>query len=180
IGVIFASVVVITFAGTTMDTGIRLQRYIIQEIGDIFGVRRLTRNITLTTTIGVLIPLGLALYPGGGEAGGFVFGSLWRLFGTTNQLTAGLALSVVAIWVFTRNRNPIAQIIPLVFLLAMTTYALFLQLGQFYNEGAWLLLILDAIIFVIAVWMIAEALVAFNRARSERSQEVTSRGGDSE
>ncbi len=177
-GVIFASVVVITFAGTTMDTGIRLQRYIIQEIGEIIGARRLTRNITLTTTIGVLIPLGLALYPGGGQAGGFVFGSLWRLFGTTNQLTAGLALTVVAIWVFTRNRNPIAQIVPLVFLLAMTTYALFLQLGQFYNEGAWLLLVVDAIIFVLALWMITEALIAFNRVRGERDQEVAPREGD--
>ncbi len=179
-GIIFAAVVVITFAGTTMDTGVRLQRYIIQEIGEIIRVRALTRNITLTTTIGVLIPLGLALYPGGGQGGdaGFVFGYLWRLFGTTNQLTAGLALTVVAIWVFTRNRNPIAQLVPLVFLLAMTTYALFLQLGQFYSEGSWLLLVVDAIIFVLSVWLIVEAIVAFNRARGERGREVANRGGD--
>jgi carbon starvation protein len=180
-GVIFAAVVVITFAGTTMDTGIRLQRYIIQEIGEIARIRPLTRNVTLTTTIGVLIPLGLALYPGGERGGeqGFVFGYLWRLFGTTNQLTAGLALTVVAIWVFTRNRNPIVQIVPLVFLLAMTTYALFLQLGQFYSEGSWLLLVVDAIIFVLSVWLIVEAIIAFNRARGERGQEVANREGDS-
>ncbi len=170
-GVIFAAVVVITFAGTTMDTGIRLQRYIIQEIGEIVNVRPLTRNITLTTTVGVLIPMGLALYPGGGgEPGSFAFGSLWRLFGTTNQLTAGLALTVVAVWVFTRNRNPLAQIVPLTFLLAMTTYALFLQLGQFFNEGEWLLLVVDAIIFILAVWLIIEAIAAFNRARGVRGR----------
>ncbi|MDP8925499.1 MAG: carbon starvation protein A [Actinomycetota bacterium] len=181
IGVIFASVVVITFAGTTMDTGIRLQRYIIQEIGEITGTRRLTRNITLTTTIGVGIPLGLALYPGpeGGPAGAFVFGSLWRLFGTTNQLTAGLALTVVAIWVLTRNRNPLAQIVPLVFLVAMTTYALFLQLGEFYNEGAFLLVVIDAIILILAVWMIVEAVATFIRIRRERSEAPgTTRGGE--
>ncbi|MDP8939714.1 MAG: carbon starvation protein A [Actinomycetota bacterium] len=186
-GVIFAAVVVITFAGTTMDTGIRLQRYIIQEIGEITNIRPLTRNITLTTTIGVLIPLGLALYPGGDRGGeaGFVFGYLWRLFGTTNQLTAGLALTVVAIYVFTRNRNPIVQIVPLVFLLAMTTYALFLQLGQFYSEGSWLLLVIDAIIFILSLWLIIEAIVAFNRARGQRGQEGSaqegaSQGGDEE
>ncbi|HSK99893.1 MAG TPA: carbon starvation protein A [Rubrobacteraceae bacterium] len=167
-GTIFAAVVVITFAGTTMDTGIRLQRYIIQEIGEIVRVGSLTRNITLTTTIGVLIPLGLALFPGGGETGGFVFGNLWRLFGTTNQLTAGLALAIVAVWVFTRGRNPIAQIVPLVFLLAMTTWALFLQLGTFYQEGSWLLTILDAIIFVLALWLIIEAIGAFRRAQQQR------------
>ncbi|CAN5588644.1 carbon starvation protein A [soil metagenome] len=172
-GVIFAAVVVITFAGTTMDTGIRLQRYIIQEIGEIAGIRPLTRNITLTTTIGVLIPLGLALYPGGGRGGesGFAFGYLWQLFGTTNQLTAGLALTVIAVWVFTRNRNPLAQIVPLVFLLAMTTYALFIQLGQFYAAGDWLLLVVDAIIFVLAVWLIIEAVIAFNRARGQRDRQ---------
>ena len=172
LGVIFAAVVVITFAGTTMDTGIRLQRYIIQEIGEIAGIRPLTRNITLTTTIGVLVPLGLALYPGGNRGGesGFAFGYLWQLFGTTNQLTAGLALTVIAVWVFTRNRNPIAQIVPLVFLLSMTTFALFIQLGQFYAAGDWLLLVVDAIIFILAVWLIIEAIIAFNRARSQRDR----------
>ncbi|MDP8949826.1 MAG: carbon starvation protein A, partial [Actinomycetota bacterium] len=165
----FAAVVVVSFAATTMDTGVRLQRYIIQEIGEIAHIRPVTRNLALVTTIAVLVPLGLALYPSkaGGESG-FAFGYLWRLFGTTNQLTAGLALSVVAVWVFTRNRNPLAQIVPLTFLLAMTTWALFIQLGQFFSDGAWLLLVLDAIIFVLAIWLIIEAIGAFRRAQSER------------
>jgi carbon starvation protein len=171
LGTVFAAVVVITFAGTTMDTGIRLQRYIIQEIGEIVGARALVRNLTLVTSVAVAIPLALALYPGsGGEAGEFAFGELWRLFGTTNQLTAGLALSVIAIWVFTRNRNPIAQIVPLVFLLAMTTWALFIQLGEFWAEGEWLLVVVDAIIFVLALWLIIEAAAALNRARGQRNQ----------
>jgi carbon starvation protein len=179
----FAAVVVVSFAATTMDTGVRLQRYIIQEIGEIARIRPLTRNLTVATTLAVLIPLGLALYPGraGGEAG-FAFGYLWRLFGTTNQLTAGLALSVIAVWVFTRNRNPIAQIVPLTFLLAMTTWALFIQLGQFFGDGEWLLLILDAIIFVLALWLIVEAIIAFRRAQGERgiqtSEGSSSPGGD--
>ena len=176
---IFAAVVVITFAGTTMDTGIRLQRYIIQEIGEIARVRFLTRNLTLTTTVAVLIPLGLALFPGGGgEVGEFAFGRLWRLFGTTNQLTAGLALTIIAIWVFTRNRNPIFQLVPLIFLLFMTTYALFIQLGEFFGEGDWLLLVLDGIIFVLALWLIIEAIGAFMRARGERGTQTSEASGD--
>jgi carbon starvation protein len=166
---IFAAVVVITFAGTTMDTGIRLQRYVIQEIGETVRVRALTRNLTLVTTVAVLIPLGLALFPGGGgEVGEFAFGRLWRLFGTTNQLTAGLALTVIAVWIFSRNRNPLVQIVPLTFLLSMTTWALFIQLGEFFREGDWLLLVVDAIIFVLALWLIIEAIGAFRGARGER------------
>jgi carbon starvation protein len=153
-----------------MDTGVRLQRYIIQEIAEIANIRPLARNLTLAATLAVLLPLGLALYPSNaGGASGFAFGYLWRLFGTTNQLTAGLALAVVAVWVFTRNRNPLAQIVPLTFLLAMTTWALFIQLGEFFRGGDYLLTVVDAIIFVLALWLIIEAIVAFRKAQSERA-----------
>lgn len=164
LGAIFAAVVVITFAGTTMDTGVRLQRYILQEIGELAGFRGAARRINLLTTLAVAIPLALALVPGG-EGKGFAFGRLWTLFGTTNQLTAGLALAVIGVWVATRGRNPLAALVPLVFLLAMTTWALFLNLGTFYAESDWLLLSMDLAIFVLTLWLIVEALAAFNRSR---------------
>ncbi|AHY47667.1 Carbon starvation protein predicted membrane protein [Rubrobacter radiotolerans] len=169
VGATFAAVVVITFAGTTLDTAVRLQRYVVQEIGEITGVRTLSRNMTLAATIAVLLSAGLALFPygGGGEAG-FAFGVLWQLFGTTNQLTAGLALAVIAVWVLASGRNPLAAIIPLVFLLTMTSWALLINLGNFFRDGAWLLLVLDIIIFVLAVWLIVEAVAAMNRVRRER------------
>ncbi|MQA26853.1 MAG: carbon starvation protein A, partial [Micromonosporaceae bacterium] len=69
LAVIFAAIVVVSFAATTMDTGVRLQRYIVQEIGEITRVRVVARNLTLATTIAVLIPMGMALIPGGGDAG---------------------------------------------------------------------------------------------------------------
>ena len=174
----FAAVVVVSFAATTMDTGVRLQRYIIQEIAEVARIRPLARNITIGTGIAVLVPMGLALYPSdaGGESG-FAFGYLWRLFGTTNQLTAGLALAVVAVWVFTKGRNPLAQIIPLVFLLSMTVWALFIQIGEFYAGGDWLLTIVDALIFVLALWLIVEAIGAFRRAREDRTSGRTAGEG---
>jgi len=175
----FAAVVVVSFAATTMDTGVRLQRYIIQEIGEIARIRPVTRNLTIATTLAVLFPLGLALYPSdaGGESG-FAFGYLWRLFGTTNQLTAGLVLAVVAVWVFTRNRNPLAQIVPLVFLLTMTTWALVIQLGDFFRAGDWLLVAIDSVIFVLALWLIVEAIGAFMRARGERGTQTDEASGN--
>ncbi len=164
LGAVFAAVVVITFAGTTMDTGVRLQRYILQEISELAGLKKLSTRINLMTTIGVLIPLGLALVPGG-DGRGFAFGRLWTLFGTTNQLTAGLALSVIGVWLIARNRNPLAALIPLVFLLTMTTWALLINLVDFFQTGDWLLLAMDAAIFVLAAWLIVEAFTAFNRER---------------
>ncbi|MGY1725016.1 carbon starvation CstA family protein [Blastococcus sp. SYSU DS0533] len=175
IATIFAAVVVISFAATTMDTGVRLQRYVVQEIGELIGARVLSRNLTVATTIAVLIPLGMALLPGGGEAG-YTFGVLWQLFGTTNQLTAGLALSVIAVWITRRGRNPLAALVPLVFLLAMTTWALIVNLRNFVRDEQWVLAPLDALIFVLAVWLIVEAVIALLAARRERPATVDAGG----
>ncbi|MFW6009781.1 MAG: carbon starvation protein A [Actinomycetota bacterium] len=185
-GTIFAAVVVISFAATTMDTGVRLQRYIIQEIGELVGTRssgesrggagvgfqRATRNLTTVTAIAVVVPLALALAPGGGEQG-YAFGRLWTLFGTTNQLTAGLALSVIAVYVTRTGRNPLAQLVPLVFLLVMTTWALLQNLSDFITEGDWVLAPLDAIILGLAVWLIVEAFLSMRRAQASRAEQPT-------
>lgn len=167
LAVIFAAVVVISFAATTMDTGVRLQRYVVQEISEIAGFKPLARNLTFAGIIAVVVPMAMALLPGGGEAG-YTFGVLWQLFGTTNQLTAGLALAVVAVWVTRRGRNPIAVLIPLVFLLVMTSWALIVNLIKFIQAGEWVLAPLDLIIFVLAMWLIAEAAAALRRAFTAR------------
>jgi carbon starvation protein len=163
LAVIFAAVVVISFAATTMDTGVRLQRYIVQEIAEIAGWTKLARNLTLASIIAVVVPLAMALLPGGGEAG-YTFGVLWQLFGTTNQLTAGLALAVVAVWVTHNRRNPISVLIPLVFLLVMTSWALIVNLKNFVEADQWVLAPLDLIIFVLAVWLVVEAALALRRS----------------
>jgi carbon starvation protein len=183
IAVIFAAVVVISFAATTMDTGVRLQRYIVQEIAEIVGWHRLARNLTLAGLVAVAVPLSMALIPGG-EAGGdagYTFGVLWRLFGTTNQLTAGLALTVIAVWVLRMKRNPIPAVVPLVFLLAMTTWALVIQLREFMQAEHWseqLLAPLDGIILVLAIWLIVEAALALRGGGRTTYDEMGSPTGE--
>ena len=168
IGVIFAVVVVVSFAATTMDTGVRLQRYIVQEIAEIVQFTPLVRNVTAATVVATVVPLGLALIPGD-----FAFGTLWQLFGTTNQLTAGLALAVIAVWVTKSNRNPLAVLVPLVFLLVMTSWALIYNLVQFLQSDAaidrYFLAPLDFAIFALAIWLIVEAGLALRRAYTDRT-----------
>ncbi|MCP2330255.1 carbon starvation CstA family protein [Actinoalloteichus caeruleus] len=163
VGVVFAAVVVISFAATTMDTGVRLQRYIVQEIAEIVRFRPLARSLTWSSLVAVVVPLALALAPGD-----LAFGTLWQLFGTTNQLTAGLALAVIAVWVTKKRRNPLAVLIPLVFLLVMTSWALIINLIDFVQAGEWLLAPLDAVIFVLAIWLIIEASLALRSAWASR------------
>ncbi|GAB3016566.1 carbon starvation protein A [Nocardioides flavus (ex Wang et al. 2016)] len=181
LAVIFAAVVVISFAATTMDTGVRLQRYIVQEIAELAGWHSLARNLTLAGLVAVAVPMAMALVPGGGDAG-YTFGVLWRLFGTTNQLTAGLALTVVAVWVLRMKRNPLPAVTPLVFLLAMTTWALFSQFWDFTQGESWserwVLAPLDAVIFVLALWLIVEAAGALRRGSRREYDEAGSPLGD--
>ena len=151
----------ILFAATTMDTGVRLQRFVVQEIGEVMGVK-LGKNIA--TVIALVVALALTFGAGIDGSGGML---IWPLFGTTNQLMAGLTLSILAIMVMRRGRNPIALMIPLVFVLVMTVYALFVQLLTFWNDKNWLLLILDVVILVAALWVIVEAIGAMRSAKSD-------------
>ena len=150
----------ILFAATTMDTGVRLQRFVVQEIGDLAGVRL---GKAVATVIAVGIALALTFGAGADGSGGML---IWPLFGTTNQLMAALTLSILAIMLMRRGRTPLPALIPLAFVAVMTIYALFIQLGTFYDAQNWLLLVLDVVILVAAVWVIVEAFIAMKDARS--------------
>jgi carbon starvation protein CstA len=71
------------FAGTTMDTGLRLQRYIFQEWGEIYQQKWMTRPLP-ATLLAVLSCLLLAFGAGGADGSGGLL--IWPLFGTTNDL----------------------------------------------------------------------------------------------
>ncbi len=60
---------VVLFAGTTMDSGVRLQRYIIQEWGDIYNIPLLNNGV-LATLIAVTCCLLLAFGAGGASGSG--------------------------------------------------------------------------------------------------------------
>ena len=149
----------ILFAATTMDTGVRLQRFVVQEIGDIAGLRV---GKSIATFIAVGVALALTFGSGGDGSGGLL---IWPLFGTTNQLLAALTLSIVAIMLMRRGRTPLPALIPLAFVGVMTIYALLIQVGTFWEQQNWLLLGLDIVILVAAIWVFVEAITAMRKTR---------------
>ena len=60
------SVMAVLFAGTTMDAGVRLQRYIVQEWGGLYGIPAL-RNGYVATAVAVAACLALAFGAGGAD-----------------------------------------------------------------------------------------------------------------
>jgi carbon starvation protein len=162
LAVIFAAVVVISFAATTMDTGVRLQRYILEELGSQYRIRPLQNGLFAgVVAVAAIGTLALGVDRG---AGGM---RIWPLFGTTNQLTGALTLLVLTIVLISLKRNAWITAVPMAFLFFMTTWAMLGQLaGYFRNQ--WLLFALGAAIFVLEVWLILEAVAALRRALQGR------------
>jgi carbon starvation protein len=165
VAVIFAAVVVISFAATTMDTGMRLQRYIIAELGAQYRVR-IVQDRWVATLVAVVSCGALALGIDRG-AGGM---RLWPLFGTTNQLTAGLSLLVVTLFLLRLHRPIWPTVLPMTFLLFMTTWAMVGNLIRYFTENQLLLLGVGAAIFVLELWLIFEAVIALRRMRARSGQ----------
>ena len=163
VAVIFAAVVVISFAATTMDTGMRLQRYIISELGVQYRVK-IVQNRWIATFIAVASCAVLALGIDRG-AGGM---RLWPLFGTTNQLTAGLSLLVITLFLLRLGRAIWPTVIPMIFLMFMTTWAMVENLIRYFSDSQVLLFCVGGVIFVLELWLVFEAVAALRRLWGSR------------
>ena len=151
----------VLFAATTMDSGVRLQRMVVGEIAEIMGVKL---SGLVATIIAVGAALGLTFSTGMDGSGGMI---IWPLFGTTNQLMAGLTLSVLVV-ILTKLRRPtLPLLVPLVFVTLMSLWAAVLQLRTLFEAGNWLLLGIDVVIIVAAVWVVVEAVASISKARRE-------------
>ncbi|WP_230661150.1 carbon starvation CstA family protein [Psychrobacter sp. I-STPA10] len=148
------------FAGTTMDTGVRLQRYIFQEFGEIYNLPALRKGV-VATLLAVGTCLLLAFGAGGIDGSGGMI--IWPLFGTTNQLMAALTLMIVTVILLRNGKTVWYTLAPLSFLLIMAIFALLLQLKTFYGDGNWLLIILDIIILIATIMVTFESFSVLRR-----------------
>jgi len=152
IAVTIMGVFIVSFAATTLDTATRIQRYVVSELTRDIGLPALSGRYT-ATVIAVLSAMVLAFYSGDGT-GAMV---LWPLFGTVNQLLAGLALLIITAYL-KRAAKPIAYtLVPMVFMVLMTGWAMILNIHNFYQTSKWLLFVVGLIVFILEIWMIIES-----------------------
>ena len=160
------SVIVISFAATSLDTAARVQRLILGELGTAYEIKPLKNRYVgaLLAVVPALLLALLAEAPGKGlGSGGFL---LWPLFGATNQLVAGLTLLIATIYLWKTGRPVIYTLIPMVFLIVMTIAAMIWNFKAFADNP--LLLIFSAIILALSVWLLFEAYFVYNsQKRSE-------------
>jgi carbon starvation protein len=162
---VFVATVAVGFALTTLDTGARLIRYNLQELGRAWRIAPLT-NATLSTLLAVGLIGFFALLkvpdPITGELKS-VGALLWQLFGASNQLLAALSLLVVSLYLRSLGRPTLYTLLPMCLMLVATLTALVIGMQGFAAKGNTLLLGVSAIIFTLAVWLVGEAIVAWRR-----------------
>lgn len=161
IGKVLLSVMVVSFALTTLDSATRLLRYNVEEIGRSYKIKFL--NNRYTASIIAVAAIGyFALMKSGGKSIGLV---LWKLFGSLNQLVAGLGLFVVTIYLFRKKVNYHVTLWPMLFMLITTIIAIVIQMIEFIKaeQKVWSLIVVASVIIILTVCLIIEVIISFRK-----------------
>ena len=93
------------------------------------------------------------------------------MFGATNQCLAALAL--LAITVYLKRRGGVRYLVsglPAVFMIVMTTWALIYNEINFIKAQNILLSVVNAIVLLIALWIVVEGVSAFFVSRAPEAK----------
>ena len=117
-GTIFGVVMVVGFIATTLDTAVRLNRYLFEELWRVLipNPPRFMRSYYFNAALVVIIMYLLAMNN--------AFRYLWPIFGAGNQLLAALTLTAISVWLLERRKPAWFTILPGLFMLATTITAL--------------------------------------------------------
>ncbi len=152
---------VASFAGTTMDTAMRLQRYIISEMATRAGFKPLQGRHG-ATSFAALSAFALAMIPVHNPAtGDWVLGKggllLWPLFGVANQLVAALTLTLLSVYLHERRAPWAISAAPMAFMVAITFWAQIHNLLAYLAGGRWVLVLFSVVLIVIEVFVVIHA-----------------------
>ena len=165
------AVMVVLFAGTTMDAGLRLTRYIIQEWGNIYEISPLKNNyISTLVAVGACLLLAFGVsngnYPGDGGT------LIWPVFGATNQILASMTLIVLSVYLIKLGRPARYLLTPMIFILLMAIWASVWYVMDYVSRGQWILVAIQVAVMVSAVFIILESWAAVSKFR--RGEEAES------
>ena len=167
IAITIMGVFVASFAATTLDTATRLQRYVVGELTTAIGLPAAAKRHPAT-----IIAVGTALILAFTKASGTGALTLWPLFGATNQLLAGLALLVVTIYLAHKKSPIVYTMVPMIFMIIMTGWAMMINLTNYYNSSNWLLFCIGFATVILEIWMIIECIVVLKNVYGEAVEPV--------
>ncbi len=165
VGFALMGVFIASFAGTTLDTSARIQRYIVSELAVSIKLPKLA-NRYIATAFAVVTAAILAFATGANGQGAM---TLWPMFGAVNQLLAALSLLVVTMYLKRKDGAKLfVTFIPCLIMLTLTIWGIVYKLKDFILAKNYLLMAIGSIMLVLAVWMVAETtMLLFTRKSTE-------------
>ncbi len=158
-------VFIVSFAGTSLDTATRAQRYVLQEFGRDLHWKWLEKKHP-ATIVAVLSAFALAMIKPNGT-GALI---LWPLFGTINQLLAGLVLLVATVYLIKKKTHFLVTLIPMLFMITMTSWAMWNNIVTFRKAHNWLLFVIGLVVFILMIWLIIEGIIAIINAHTPSAE----------
>lgn len=155
-----------TFLLTTLDTCTRLGRYVLQEFfqwDNTVAANRIKATL-LTLVIPVVMAYTTYTTPSGQVLP--VWRAIWPVFGSTNQLLAGLALLAVTFWMKRTGRKWGFVAVPTAFMIAMTMTALVLQVTG--EQTVLPVRIIAGALLLLGTVLVTEAVRIFGRPQLPR------------
>lgn len=160
--VVFGAMVFSTFVFDTLDVAARLGRYLLQELTG----RKGPVAAIVATAVTAAVPLALLLMAKKDKA----WLDYWTLFGTSNQLLAALTLLAITVWLKRQGRPIWFTLLPMIGVMAVTVTALVIQAAAPWVpqwKGSSVNSAVAAVLLVLAMWVVAEALLALRRRPAE-------------
>ena len=159
--VTFGMLAFATFVYDTLDVCTRLARYLFTEFT---GWRTRTAGI-VGTVVSLLLPAWFVAQTATDAKGNVVpaYKVIWPLFGSTNQLLAGLTLVGLSLWLAKTKQSKVLRVavgLPMVFMMGITISALVLQIASATNA---VLATVAIVLLALAVWITIEAAVSLLR-----------------
>lgn len=172
---VFGILVIEGFIVTTLDTAVRMNRYLFEELWDILlkgKVPTIMRSFWFNSGLAVALMLLFALTN--------AVGAIWKIFGTANQLVAMLALLTVTTWLMKHGKKFHFTLLPAIFMGATTLYALWLLLKKFLSARNYLLIGTDVLLFILAITIVIIVFKAFLKRLTQKEETVFANPGNRE
>lgn len=117
-GAIYGMVTLAGLLTTTLDTAVRLNRYLLEELWACLlkNPPHILRSYLFNTAVSVVFMFVLAYKS--------AFLSLWSIFGSANQLLAALSLTAVSVWLISRGKKAWFTLLPASFMMVTTIASL--------------------------------------------------------
>ncbi|MCX7725298.1 MAG: hypothetical protein N2053_00465 [Chitinispirillaceae bacterium] len=151
-GTIFGILMVEGFVATSLDTAVRINRYLFEELWQILlkNPPKWLKSYIFNSALSVGLMLILAFTN--------AFSAIWAIFGTANQLLAALTLVTLAVWLATNKKENRYVVVPAFFMITTTLFALIFLAKRYIVRHNFILLTADIIMIALACVLVYLAL----------------------